>query len=37
MTLVGLLLILIVVFVPKGLIAPVLTLFARMSRKGGAS
>jgi branched-chain amino acid transport system permease protein len=37
MTLVGLLLILIVVFAPKGLIEPVLTLFARVTRRGRAS
>ena len=37
MTLVGLLLIGIVVFAPKGLIEPVLTLFARISGKGRAS
>ena len=37
MTLVGALLIAIVVFAPKGLIEPVLALFARVSRKGRAS
>jgi branched-chain amino acid transport system permease protein len=37
MTLVGLLLILIVVFAPKGLIAPLLSLAARVARKGRAS
>jgi branched-chain amino acid transport system permease protein len=37
MTLVGLLLILIVVFAPKGLIDPVLRLFARITGKGRAS
>ena len=37
MTLVGLLLILIVVFAPKGLIEPVLALFARITGKGRAS
>jgi branched-chain amino acid transport system permease protein len=37
MTLVGLLLILIVVFAPRGLIEPVLTLFSRLKRKGSAA
>jgi branched-chain amino acid transport system permease protein len=37
MTLVGLLLILIVVFAPRGLIEPVLSLVARFTRKGRAS
>jgi branched-chain amino acid transport system permease protein len=37
MTLVGLLLILIVVFAPRGLIEPVLSLIARFTRKGRAS
>lgn len=37
MTLVGLLLILIVVFAPRGLIEPVLTLFSRFKRKGSAA
>ncbi|KAA0073616.1 branched-chain amino acid ABC transporter permease [Tardiphaga sp. P9-11] len=37
MTLVGLLLILIVIFAPRGLIEPVLALFARLKRKGSAA
>jgi len=37
MTLVGLLLILIVVFAPRGLIEPVLTLLSRFKRKGSAA
>jgi branched-chain amino acid transport system permease protein len=37
MTLVGLLLILIVVFAPRGLIEPVLTLLSRLKRKGSAA
>jgi branched-chain amino acid transport system permease protein len=37
MTLVGLLLILIVVFAPRGLIEPVLSLASRFRRKGEAA